>query len=91
MAEPFEEEVNCFLECQVVVRFDYYQVLEFGYVSVDFWVLELQFVKLVSSTEFARGVYEFFPEGLFELDPHRRYVMVYRVESSDGVDHVPYP
>ena len=90
MAEPFKEEVNCFLRRQVVVHFDY-QVLELGYVSIDFWILELQFVELISGAEFARGVYEFFPEGLFELDPHRGYVMVHWVESSDGVDHVSYP
>ena len=90
MAEPFKEEVNCFLRRQIVVRFDY-QVLELGYVSVDFWILELQFIELISSTEFACRVYEFFPEGLFELDPYRGYVMVHWVESSDGVNHVPHP
>ena len=46
MAEPFKEEVNCFLRRQVIVRFDY-QVLELGYVSVNFQIFELQFIELI--------------------------------------------
>ena len=90
MAEPLEEEVNRSLRRQVVVCFDY-QVFEFGYVPVDFWVFELQFVELVSGAKFACGVHELFPEGLLEFVPYCGYIVVHRVESSDGVNHIFHP
>ena len=61
------------------------------YVAVNVQVAELQFVKLVSCLKLTRGVHELLFEGPFEVVPYHRYVVVYWVESSEGLEHVPYP
>jgi hypothetical protein len=68
-----------------------YQVLEVGYVFVDLRVLELQLLELVPCSQFAGRVHELVLECLLKLFPYSGHIVVDRVESPEGVNHVTHP
>jgi len=68
-----------------------YQVLEVGYIFVNFGIFELQLFELVPCSQFAGRVHELVLECLLEFVPYGGYVVMGRVEPPKAVNHVTHP